>query len=256
MLDAHCHILREGADSEGAYVMYRGDADGLVEIKDTMGVDKTAVMSWTGPIGSDPIESNDVVARAVERHPDRFLGVCYVNPVLLDAEAFMAEVRRRVEEQGFVGFKPYPRVGLRYDDPLYAPCWQYMNERGLYALVHTGGVAGDMGMIDALAQQYPDAQWAVAHSGGSFAMARSVVGVMKERPNVWAELTLTPVTNGVIEWMVSEVGDERILFGTDAPMRDPRPQFGWVVWADLPVESRRRILGGNFQRLLAMRKAK
>jgi predicted TIM-barrel fold metal-dependent hydrolase len=77
---------------------------------------------------------------------------------------------------------------------------------------------------------------------------------MKEHPNVWAELTLTASTNGVIEWMVSEVGDDRILFGTDAPMRDPRPQFGWVVWADLPATSRARILGGNFHRLLAMKR--
>jgi predicted TIM-barrel fold metal-dependent hydrolase len=84
-------------------------------------------------------------------------------------------------------------------------------------------------------------------------MARKVVAVLKEHPNVWAELTLTPVTNGVIEWMVAQAGDDRILFGTDAPMRDPRPQFGWVVWADLPVESRGRILGANFKRLLSMR---
>jgi hypothetical protein len=26
---------------------------------------------------------------------------------------------------------------------------------------------------------------------------------MKQRPNVWAELTLTPVTNGVIEWLAA-----------------------------------------------------
>jgi len=64
---------------------------------------------------------------------------------------------------------------------------------------------------------------------------------------------LTPVTNGVIEWLAAEVGDDRILFGTDAPMRDPRQQFGWVVWADLPPASRRRILGANFQRLLGKR---
>jgi predicted TIM-barrel fold metal-dependent hydrolase len=77
---------------------------------------------------------------------------------------------------------------------------------------------------------------------------------MKDHPNIGAELTLTPVTNGVIEWLASQVGDGRILFGTDAPMRDPRPQLGWVVWADLPLASRRKILGENFRSLLAKRK--
>jgi hypothetical protein len=33
-------------------------------------------------------------------------------------------------------------------------------------------------------------------------------------------------------------------------MRDPRPQLGWVAWADLPAASKQKILGGNFARIL------
>jgi predicted TIM-barrel fold metal-dependent hydrolase len=255
VLDAHCHVLREGAHGAGGYVMYRGDADGLVELMDVTGIRRTAIMSFTGPIACDPVEANDVVARAVRKYPRRFLGVCYVNPTHLSGKELMAEVRRRVEKQGFVGLKPYLRTGLRYNDPLYRPCWEYANRRGLYALLHTGGKAGGLDVVARLAKDYPRVQWVVAHSGGSFAMARDVAAAMKKHPNVWAELTLTPVTNGVIEWLVSEVGDDRILFGTDAPMRDPRPQLGWVVWSDLPLRSRKKILGENFQRLLRRRKA-
>lgn len=255
VLDAHCHVLHEGGHGSGDVVMSHGDADGLMQIKDVLGVRETAIMSWAGPVASDPTLSNDIVDRALQKYPDRFLGVAYINPTHLSEQELMAEVRRRVEEQGFVGLKPYLRTGLKYNDLLYAPCWRYANERGLYVLLHTEGRAGSVGeVVSDLARTYPDVQWIVAHSGGSFAFARRVAAVMKEHPNVWAELTLTPVTNGVIEWMVSEVGDDRILFGTDAPMRDPRPQFGWVAWADVPVESRRKILGENFQRLLSLRK--
>ena len=255
VLDAHCHLLQEGGDSAGMYVMYKGDADGLLEIKNTMGIERTAVMSWSGPISSDLIDGNDVVARAVEKYPGRFLGVCYLNPTHQSPEELLAEVRKRVEAQGFVGLKPYNRQSIRYSDPLYVPCWEYANEKGLYSLLHIGGAVGGMDVVEEMAATYPKAQWVIAHSGGSFGMARSVVAGMKKYDNIWAELTLTPVTNGVIEWMVGEVGDDRVLFGTDAPMRDPRPQFGWVVWSDLPVESRKRILGENFQRLLGMRSA-
>jgi predicted TIM-barrel fold metal-dependent hydrolase len=193
------------------------------------------------------------VARAVRRHPGRFLGVAYVDPTHLAPEELMRDLRRRVERQGFVGLKPYLKAGLRYTDPLYAPCWAYADARGLYTLLHMEGAAGPVASVGELATQYPRAQWVVAHSGGSFAMARSVAALMRRHANVWAELTLTAVTNGVIEWLVAEVGADRILFGTDAPMRDPRPQLGWVVWADLPLADRRRILGGNFARLLARR---
>jgi len=250
VLDAHCHILHEGGDAAGGYVMMHGDADGLVEIKDHVGIQKTAIMSWVGPIGGDVSEGNEIVARAIASYPDRFWGLVYVNPSHQSEEAMRQEIRFRVEEQGFVGIKPYLRQAMSYTDPLYRPCWEYAQEHHLYALMHTGAEAGGIEAIGKLAQSYPDVQWLVAHTGGSFALARQVAALMKDYPNVWAELTLTPVTNGVIEWLVAEVGDDRILFGTDAPMRDPRPQFGWVVWAGLSEESRRKILGENFQRLI------
>lgn len=234
--------------------MYCGDGVGLVENMDALGIKTAAIMSWAGPVADDPLESNDIAARAVAGHPGRFLGVAYINPTHLSKSELMSEVKFRVEKEGFVALKPYGRIGLKYNDPLYQPCWEYADEKGLYALLHTGGKAGGMDVVADLARKYQNAQWVIAHSGGSYEMAREVVAVMKAHANIWAELTLTPVTNGVIEMMVLEAGDDRILFGTDAPMRDPRQQFGWVVWSDLPAKSRRRILGENFQRLLNMRR--
>jgi len=254
VLDAHCHVLPEGRDSSGSYVMYCGDADGLLELNDHMGVRASTLISWTGPLACDTVDGNEVVSRALRRHSGRFYGLIHIDPVHLSREELLAEIHCRLKEPGWVGLKPYPTPGLAYDHALFEPCWRIANQHGLMVLAHTGGRAGPTSTIGKLAGAYPDAQWVIAHSGGSFATAREVVGVMKEWPNVWAELTLTPVTNGVIEWMAGQVGDDRILFGTDAPMRDPRPQLGWVVWADLPQASRRKILGGNFRRLLGMRK--
>lgn len=252
--DGHCHLLADGTHSAGGVVMYKGDAAGLVELKDAVGVRKTALMSWVGPVASEPDYGNDIVLSAVNRFPKRFWGLVTVNPTHTSAARMTSELRRLVDKEGFVGIKPYVRLGLKYSHPLYAPCWEFAEKRGLYALLHTGGPAGGMDMVRELAKTYPAVQWVIAHTGGSFGMAREVVAGMKLHQNIWAELTLTPVTNGVIEWMVSEVGDDRILFGTDAPMRDPRPQFGWVAWADLPVESRKKILGANYMRLLSMRR--
>ena len=256
VLDAHCHVLHEGGQGAGPTVMYSGDADGLVEMMDVMGVDKAAMMSWSGPVGSDAVSSNEIVARAVAKHPDRILGVAYINPTHVSPDALAAEVRARVETEGFVGLKPYRHVGLPYTDERYAPCWAYADAHGLYTLLHLGGPDTARNTAAVLAAKYPRAQWVIAHTGGSFEMARAVAEVMKDHANIWAELTLTPVTNGVIEWLVAAIGDDRILYGSDAPMRDPRQQLGWVVWADIPLESRRRILGANFKRLLGMRTTK
>lgn len=58
------------------------------------------------------------------------------------------------------------------------------------------------------------------------------------------------MTWGVIEYFVKEIGAEKILFGTDSPMRDPRPQVGWLAYADISFEDKKLIFGGNMKRIL------
>jgi predicted TIM-barrel fold metal-dependent hydrolase len=237
--------------------MYRGDAEGILETADRLGTRLTAMMSWGGPIGGDMRHDNDIVAEAMRRHPGKVAGLVYVNPTHHTKDELLAELRLRVDGQGFVGIKPYIHVGVSYDAPLWQQCWEFGEARGLYALLHTGGKAGNTQTVRNVAQRHPSMSFLVAHTGGSWEMARETAAVMRDCRNVFAELTLTPVTNGVIEWLAREVGDDRILYGTDAPMRDPRPQFGWVAWARLPEASRRNILGRNFEALLSrVREAK
>jgi len=76
------------------------------------------------------------------------------------------------------------------------------------------------------------------------------IEMMKKHQNVFAEITLTPVPLGVIEYMVEAVGDDRILYGSDLPMRDPRQQLGWLVFSRLPLASKKKILGENAYRVI------
>ena len=74
---------------------------------------------------------------------------------------------------------------------------------------------------------YPDITFVLAHSGMSYAVAR-----------------------GMIEFLVEQVGADKVLYGSDFPMRDPAPQLGWVCYAKIPVEDKKKILAGNIRRLL------
>jgi len=100
-------------------------------------------------------------------------------------------------------------------------------------------------------RRYPNFHCLIAHSGGSFAFADQVIEVARKAPNIYAELTLTPVTNGVIEYLAERIGADRVLYGTDIPMRDPRPQLGWVVFSRLSEADKRQVLGENFRRILS-----
>ena len=81
--------------------------------------------------------------------------------------------------------------------------------------------------------------------------ARINTALAKAHENVVLEITYTAATRGSIEYMVSEIGSERVLFGTDIPMRDPAPQLAWVAYAEISVEDKINILGKNMQRILS-----
>jgi len=40
-------------------------------------------------------------------------------------------------------------------------------------------------------------------------------------------------------------GEDRIVYGSDLPMRDPRQQLGWVVFSRLSQRAKERILWRN-----------
>ena len=69
--------------------------------------------------------------------------------------------------------------------------------------------------------------------------------------NVYLETCSTFCTPGMIEELVGEAGSDRVLFGSDMSL-DPRPQIGKIITAHLSDDAKRKILGGNAQRLLGI----
>ncbi len=254
VIDAHAHVLHEGGQfavsNQDARLMYDGDAEGMLEVNHWCGIDRIAMMSWNGPCCTDAQDGNEIVRRAAQRFGGEVLGLATIDPTHMTREEMEAEVRLRHVEQGFVGMKPYHRMGLRYDDDAFTPWWEFGNAHGLYALIHTMPYTGGVACVARLAERFPQVSWLIAHSGKSWAYAEEVAACIREHPNVYAELTYTAVTNRVVEYLVEATDEDHVIFGTDAPMRDVRQQLGWVLWADLPVEARKKILAGNFQRVL------
>ena len=179
-------------------------------------------------------------------------GIAVVDPSHMDPEEVLEEIWLRHVDQGFIGMKPYPQMALSYEDERFTPWWEFGNEHRLFALAHvlgadyTGGVEG----VGRLADRFPEMSWLIAHSGSTIAYAEEVAACIREHPNVYAEITYTWVPNRCVEFLVERAGEDNVVYGTDQPMRDPRPQMGWVAWADLPVEAKEKVLGLNFQRVL------
>ncbi len=247
VIDAHAHITQKGGYGAAMAAMNRADAAAVVERNRRIGVNKTCISSWTAIWGDYRLGNEDTI-QAVHGFPDQLVGYAALDPNYISDWQKECDYYHR--EKRLPGMKPYfPKMAIPYNDPRFEPWWRYGNEHFLFALMHPSDHF-TAEMRD-LAARFPHISFLLAHSGWSWQTARTHVALAKQFPNCFLEITYTSVLNGSIEYMVREVGSERVIYGSDSPMRDPSPQFGWVAYADITEQDKRNILGRNMERILA-----
>lgn len=250
VLDMHAHIQDEGAHNVGTgSLFYEGGPSGMVKLAKRMGVDGVGVMSWNGTVGANPAIGNLCVRDALDAYPDFFWGLATFDTPHLDSATLRKQLEETYADRRFLGLKPYPTFNIPYDDPRYDEWWTFGNERGMYAGFHPTLWYQNREFIN-VAKRFPDLTLMAYHAGGSYEAADAVIEAGQQFDNIMAEPTLTPVCGRIIEHLVEGLGEDRVCYGSDQPMRDPRQQLGWVVYTRLPIEVKRKILGGNAKRLL------
>jgi predicted TIM-barrel fold metal-dependent hydrolase len=247
IVDAHAHL-----GGWHNFHMPRSDAEGVLRTMDETGIDVASIAPMLA-IGPDYQAGNELMAEAVRRYPDRFRGYVVVNPHY--PSGMEPALRRYCEAPGVVGIKLHPGIhGYPISGPAYRPVWAFVDDRRLPVLIHTWGTSGHSapGAVGGVAAEFPNATFLLGHSGGTWEGHLQAIEVAKERPNVYLETCISRSPFGAIEWMVREVGAERVVFGTDQPFIDPRPQLGRIAFAKIADAERRLILGGNAARLLGI----
>jgi len=86
----------------------------------------------------------------------------------------------------------------------------------------------------------------------AFPGRRSLRGAAQRFSNVYVETCSTFREPGVIERLVAEAGADRVLFGSDVPLMDPRTQLGKILTAKIGDCEKRLVLGENARRLLKL----
>jgi len=117
--------------------------EGRIKLLDEAGIDK-AVLSLAAP-GTEPFpatvgtrvarETNDVLAEAVDRFPDRFEG--YATLAVKDVDAATAELERAVKELGFTGWNTHSNFGDSFlDEKRYWPLLAKAEELDIPIYLH------------------------------------------------------------------------------------------------------------------------
>lgn len=243
VIDFHGHA--------GRWDYYRtiDDPSLMLHAMDSVGIDISCLFNIFHPDGTT---GNDVIANFVARHPERFVGFAYVSPMM--PERMLPELTRAFDELKFAAIKIYPPyTPWLLNQPQWHPIYEFANERGLTIITHTDeGPQSHPRFLNEIAPRYPNANFVAGHSGNTPEPRAQAIAAARAHPNVYLETCSSFRTPGVIEQLVNEAGADRVLFGSDTPLMDPRIQIGKIITANISDEAKRLVLGGNARRLLGI----
>lgn len=249
LIDAHSHSGHENfMGASRIFMPHSNPAQELAKF-DRLGVNQICISSWLG-IWQDSVLGNLEMEQNIRQFPDRYIPYVTIDPNFMSESEIAAAIQKYHVELKYPGLKPYfPRGQYPLTGKKFEAWFRFGNAHQLFALIHYDEDT-TFDDIDQLAPRYPDLAFLVAHTGCSYRAARKVIELVKKYSNVLAEITFTAVLSNVIEILCREIGAEKVLFGTDTPMRDPAPQLGWIVYADISPAEKKLILGENMNKIL------
>ncbi len=249
LIDFHAHPGYEH-DLEGLRRAFRR----ALAVAGYHGVDRICLNSladWTpSPSPAAVTRGNDMVLALRDEYPERVVGFCYVNP--RRERHALREIERCVVRHGMGGVKLW--VACRASDPRVDPVAHRAAELGVPILQHAWRERPDRRSgeskpadVAALAARHPRAMIVMAHLTAAGAQGLKEIAPY---PNLHVDIAGGEPEAGMVELAVRLLGAERVVFGTDTPIRSYGATLGKVEEARMTQRERALILGGNAARLL------
>ncbi|GII76975.1 hypothetical protein Sru01_19570 [Sphaerisporangium rufum] len=231
--------------------------DELVKMMDEAGVDVLLLSAWHRPGGW--VISNDDVAEFTSRHPDRFRGLAAVD--LADPMGAVRELRRAVEELGFVGLRVVPWLWeLPPDHRLYYPLYVACVEYGVpfcTQVGHTGPLMPSetgrpVPYLDRVALDLPELVIVGGHIGHPW--TDEMIGVAWKHDNVYIDTSayLPRYYPPQLVHFMNTYGRGKVMFGTNWPQLPHDRALAQVAELPLSPEARAEFLGGAARRVFRL----
>ena len=254
IIDVHTHVQDE-LSGPRAEALSR-----MVRLAEHAGIGRMVLLGNLGGLTSDPTPPPQLVAdvnsntlRAIAEQPDLFIGFCYLNPAH-PASFLREETERCIVAGGMRGIKLW--IAVKATDPQLDPVMERARELRVPVLHHawykaTAEVANEStpAEVASLARRFPAVTVIMAHLGGG--RERGVLDVA-DCANLLVDTSGSQPEAGLVEYAVRRLGPQRVIFGSDWPIRDFAAQVGRVLGARLTPEERELVFRGNAERLLAL----
>lgn len=250
IVDVHTHV-----GEVAAFNSLDVSVESLLALMDAVGIDMCMQMPIAGIAGCFR-EAYEIAEAAYELSNGRLVYSLIYDPLYIKAS--MEWFEEALGRPGFVGIKVHPSWHQVWpEDPRWEPIWRFAEEYDLPVLTHSWTVSSynpvqKFSTPDHFAhyvERFPTVNLVLGHAGGRYQGHLAAAELARQYPNVYMDTSGDCYAFGFIEWMVDQVGADRILFGSDINWIDPRTHLARIYDADITLEEKKLILGENACRL-------
>ncbi len=258
VIDVHQHMPPVAADDMGP--PDAGDLEERVAIMDDWGIDWACLLApggWPPTVTSR--EVNDRLVTYRQMHPDRYVAAIGAVHVV-GGKRELAELERIATDPYLDGAAWHHKLqGANIDHPSMNDALRICQDAQMPAFVHCWHDSGPPEypwQLADLAERFPEVTFLVLDSMSSMVFTGSLIQVARRCPNVWFDTAMLSPSGKVLETIVNAIGDTRVLLGCNpmgarANFNYPTPIYD-VIYAELSVDAKRRILADNALKLLRL----
>lgn len=253
VIDSHGH----NGGSWGHWVPFH-EGPGIVTTLDRVGINMMCISAMKA-LANDVREGNDDMIALTQEFPGRFIGLAVANPRYTDE--IYDELERCFQNETVRGIKIHPTTYVHHyplNGPKYEPVWEFAKKHDCPILMHAGPRSEipycGPDLIDDVAQRHPEVKILIGHAGSydSWQSLDEHIAVVKKHDNLFLETSTMNRFYKAVDYMVQEVGSERVIFGSDGPFHSIIAEFGSIVYARISLQEKENVLGRNMARLLGI----
>jgi len=218
------------------------------------GIYQTCIMphpQFTGTIFPNKDEMRfqaETLAEITTAYPGRFYPLLFICP-MLPYEFTLELIESYIVKGPLIGAKFH--ISLYADHERYEPIYSFLEDHDLPLLFHAwyktvqhAALESDPSHIANMARKHPKLRILMAHLTGS--KIRGIQDI-KQCPNVLLDTSGSEPEEGYLQRAIAELGPERVLYGSDYPIRAFSTQLARIASADLSPDVREKILCSNAQ---------
>lgn len=246
-IDTHTHINHGSRfDSSPSSILYDATLDYLKKMADAANVSKLFASTFSSVLSREEVEAENIYMKELSEKFDFLYQWVVIDP--RNDNTFL-QAEEMLKGEKCVGIKlhpPYHEYSIEdFGDKLFS----FADEHSAIVQIHP---EKDADYILKFANKYKHTRFIMAHMGSYGESSYADAIEFAKNGNVYVDTSgIASSRNYGIEYTVSRVGSEKILFGTDTYATGF--QRGRIEYALISDEDKKNILYGNTARLFGIK---